>query len=120
VQLLALLQTEARLVDFVLESIDAYTDEQVGAGVRAVHAGCRRVLRELVKVEPVLAAAEGERVTVPAGFDPATIRLVGHVSGQPPFAGTLQHHGWRVVSLSLPSAASVGATRVVAPAEVEV
>jgi hypothetical protein len=64
----------------------------------------------------VLAGKEEERVTVPEGFDPATIRLVGNVVGKPPFKGTLRHHGWRVKEVKLPRAVD-GA--VVAPAEVE-
>jgi hypothetical protein len=42
VQMLALLQREGRLVDFVLENLTTYSDAQIGASVRDVHAGCRR------------------------------------------------------------------------------
>ena len=42
---------------------------------------------------------------VPKGFDPTEIRLVGQVSGEPPFKGQLRHHGWRVSEVKLPSLA---------------
>ena len=36
VQILSVLQRDARLVDFLMEDIGAYSDEQVGAAVRDV------------------------------------------------------------------------------------
>jgi hypothetical protein len=39
-QILALLQRDGRLIDFLMEDIRAYGDAQVGAAVRDVHAGC--------------------------------------------------------------------------------
>src|SRR5262245_38881892 len=75
-QLLALLQREGRLVDFLHEEIDGYDDAAIGAAVRDIHKGCKKVLAEHFGVEPVLAADEDEAVTVDTGFDPARIRLV--------------------------------------------
>src|SRR5438132_6692328 len=72
--LLGLLQEEGRFVDFVTEDLARYPDEQIGAAVRGIHEGCRKVLDERVAFEPVLHAAEGETVTIEAGFDPAAIR----------------------------------------------
>jgi hypothetical protein len=115
VALLALLQRDGRLIDFLLEDVDGFSDEQVGAAVRDVHRGCRKALREHLALEPVMKDAEGARVTVAAGFDPAAIRLTGAVAGAPPFAGTLRHPGWRVASADLPKSAD----GIVAPAEVE-
>src|SRR2546428_756834 len=83
--LLGLLQEEGRFVDFVTEDLARYPDEQIGAAVRGIHEGCRKVLDERVAFEPVLHAAEGETVTIEAGFDPAAIRLTGNVGGEPPF-----------------------------------
>src|SRR5690242_20660684 len=42
VQLLALLQREGRLLDFLGEPIDSFNDAQVGAAVRAIHKGCKK------------------------------------------------------------------------------
>ncbi len=67
----------------------------------------------------MLGQEEGSRVTVPAGFDPAAIRLVGNVSGQPPFNGTLQHAGWKVKTVTLPQPAEGQNEFVLMPAEVE-
>ncbi len=116
-RLLSTLQQEGRLVDFLQEDIGPYSDEQIGSAVRTLHAGCRKALRACVTLEPVLASAEAEAVSVPVGFDPAAIRLTGNVSGAPPFQGVLRHAGWRVTAVKLPAAA--GDDRVIAPAEVE-
>src|SRR5215475_5974849 len=40
VQMLALLQRDGRLVDFLEEDISAYPDGQLGAAVRSIHSSC--------------------------------------------------------------------------------
>ncbi|TMQ13551.1 MAG: DUF2760 domain-containing protein [Deltaproteobacteria bacterium] len=117
--MLALLQREGRLVDFLREPLDGFTDADIGAAARDVHRGCRKVLDQHLSLEPVMPGSEEARVSVPKGFDPAEIRLIGEAKGEPPFRGTLRHHGWRVVDARLP-ALSEGVDRtVIAPAEVE-
>jgi hypothetical protein len=118
-RLLATLQEEGRLVDFFIEDINGYSDEQIGAATRGIHASCRKALRDAVTVEPVMAGEEGATVTVPPGFDPAAIRLVGAVSGTPPFTGVLKHGGWRATSVNLPKRSGHD-PQVIAPAEVEI
>jgi hypothetical protein len=117
--LLALLQREGRLVDFLTEAIDEAPDEAIGAAVREVHRGCRKVLDQYLAMEPVMPGAEGDRTSVPKGFDPAEVRLIGEAKGEPPYRGTLVHHGWRVVDAKLPTLADGVDRAVVAPAEVE-
>jgi hypothetical protein len=117
--LLALLQREGRLVDFLTESIDAAPDDAIGAAVREVHRGCRKVLDQYLPMEPVMPGEEGAKASVPRGFDPAEIRLVGEAKGEPPYRGTLRHHGWRVVDAKLPALADGVDRTVLAPAEVE-
>jgi hypothetical protein len=119
-RLLAVLQREGRLLDFLLEPIDAYSDAQIGAAVREIHRKCREALEKMMVLEKVLPKEEGEEVTVEAGFDPSAIRLSGAVSGQPPFRGTVKHPGWRVRELRLPATPEGQDLRVVMPAEVEV
>ncbi len=104
VQMLALLQREGRLIDFVLEDLAAYSDAQIGAAARDVHAGCHRVLERYVTLEAILPGREGEAVTVGQDqpIDPAAFHLVGNVAGQPPFRGTLLHPGWRASRVQLP------------------
>ncbi len=117
-RLLALLQQEGRLVDFVQEDIDGYSDDQVGAAVRAIHAGCRKVLREHVQLQRIFTDEDGSELVVDKGFDPAAVRLTGNVTGAPPFRGTLQHGGWRAGKISLPE--STADPSIIAPAEVEI
>jgi hypothetical protein len=117
--LLATLQREGRLVDFLQEDVASFSDAEVGAAARVVHAGSRKVLQQYLSLEPVLKQAEGETVSVPAGFDAARIRLTGNVAGQPPYRGALKHHGWVASSVRLPAVSSSLDPRVVAPAEVE-
>ncbi len=118
-RLVTLLQREGRLLDFLLEDIQAASDEQIGAGVRELHRKAQTVVKEHLVLEPVLAKSEGENVEVPANFDPSAIRLTGNVTGQPPFHGVLQHHGWRVKSYSLPALPEGQDPFILAPAEVE-
>ncbi len=120
VQVLALLQRQGRLIDFLQEDLQAYDDAQIGAAVRSVHDGCKRALAEIADLEPVLDQAEGTRVTIEPGFDAYAIRLTGHVAGDPPFSGILQHRGWRLTRLELPEKLTADQTKIVAPAEVEV
>jgi hypothetical protein len=117
--LLALLQREGRLVDFLTEAIDDAPDDAIGAAVREVHRGCRKVFEQYLTMEPVMPGEEGARAQVPKGFDPAEIRLIGEAKGEPPYAGTLRHHGWRVVDARLPTLAEGVDRTVLAPAEVE-
>ena len=118
-QLLALLQREARLIDFTGENLADYSDAQVGAAARLVHEGCAKVLREHFQIVPVREEPEGSRIALPAGFDAAAVRVTGNVVGQPPFNGSLRHRGWRVAEVRLPQVAEGHDTRVLAAAEVE-
>jgi hypothetical protein len=120
-RVLAVLQRDGRLIDFLEEDIDPYNDAQIGAAVRDIHRGCRKALHEYLKIEPVLNAAEEDRVTVAADFDPASIRLIGNVNGSPPFQGVLKHHGWRARANQLPALpAARDDASVLSPAEVEI
>lgn len=118
-RVLNLLQREGRLLDFLLENIQPYQDDQIGAAVRDIHDKCQKALREHLTLEPILPNQEGDAVTIPAGFDPAAIRLTGNVTGQPPFRGTLQHHGWRVTAIKLSKPGEGVDELVIQPAEVE-
>ncbi len=118
-RLVALLQREGRLIDFLLEDIQAYPDAQIGAAVRDIHRQCGNVLREHLELEPVMKEHEEAQVTIAAGFDPAAIRLTGNVTGQPPFTGILKHRGWRVKAIKLPQKAEGQDEFVLMAAEVE-
>jgi hypothetical protein len=121
VQMLAILQREGRLVDFLREDLRPYSDDQIGAAVRSIHEGCQAALQEHLDLRPIFEEAEGAEVPVPPNFDPRAIRLTGNVSGSPPFKGTLRHHGWRVVRIDLPQLTTLQEKDwILAPAEVEI
>ncbi|CAE6687182.1 DUF2760 domain-containing protein [Paraburkholderia nemoris] len=118
-QLLGLLQRDARFIDFVEEDIKAYSDADIGAAARLVHDGCRTTLREHFTIRPVRDEAEGSRVTLAEGFDATSIRLTGNVVGKAPFNGSISHRGWRVDDVRLPKLTDSHNAKVIAPAEVE-
>lgn len=120
VQLLALLQREGRLVDFVMEDIIGYSDAQVGAAVRQVHEGCRQILSRYLELEPISASEEGQPVTVQEDVDPVTTKLIGNTTGTPPLRGVLRHRGWQVAHMRLPALPGSAGRAVVAPAEIEI
>ncbi len=117
--LLAVLQREGRLVDFLQEDIAGLPDEQVGAGARVVHEGCRRALAQYLVVRPIRAEEEGSPVTLAPGFDPGQVRVTGNVVGQPPFRGRLAHRGWKAAEVKLPAPPAGQDASVLMPAEVE-
>jgi len=117
--LLAALQREGRLVDFLQQEVTGFSDEDVAAAARVVHAGCRRVLHQGVELEPAVRESEGASMSVPTGFDAQRIRLTGNVAGQPPFRGTLRHPGWVVRAIRFPAVSEALDPRVLAAAEVE-
>jgi hypothetical protein len=119
IQMLALLQRDGRLIDFLSEDVAPYPDAQLGAAARAVHESCRQVLDRYFKLEPIMVSNEDQPVTVPPGFDPASVKLIGNITGQPPFRGLLRHRGWRVKRANLPSLPGGAGRSVIAPAEVE-
>src|ERR1051326_5375664 len=101
--LLAAFQREGRLVDFLQQEVAGFSDEDIGAAARVVHGGCRKVFHQFFSIAPAAKENEGGPITVPSGFDAQRIRLTGNVSGQPPFKGTLKHHGWIAAEIRMPS-----------------
>lgn len=118
--LISLLQREGRLIDFFAENLDTYDDSQIGAAVREIHATCRRVVEKSLSLKPVIGSLEGESVTIESGFDPVTVKLVGNVSGEPPFSGILRHRGWQAGRIEMPTFSGDQQPGVIAPAEVEI
>jgi hypothetical protein len=118
-QLLALLQREGRLVDFLEEDVATFSDADIGAAARVVHSGCRKALREHVRLAPVRSEEEGAKVSLPADAVNHEVKLTGNVQGSGPFAGTLRHRGWRVLEVKLPTAVGGHDAHIVAQAEVE-
>ena len=120
VTLLATLQREARLVDFLMEPIDDYADAQIGAAVRDIHRDSRSVLDRLFAIVAVVDQSEGSAVDISDGVTGGRLRLIGETdSGQT--SGTLAHHGWQAARCELPTwNGNTAAVDVIAPAEVDV
>jgi hypothetical protein len=116
----ALLQEKGRLVDFLMEDVAGYDDAEVGAAARVIHQGCRQIIQEYFKISPVSDAQEGTQVTVPVGYATDQYRVVGKLSGDPPFTGTLLHKGWKTEFVKLPRIVTSGRLPSIAPAEVEI
>jgi hypothetical protein len=118
---LAILQARGRLVDFLMDDINAHGDAQVGAAARVVHAGCKAVLQEHFRISPVREESEGSTVQVAAGYAADEYRLLGRISGPAPFSGVLVHHGWKTDAVNLPRILRSSTDRLpaIAPAEVE-
>ncbi|HXD84925.1 MAG TPA: DUF2760 domain-containing protein [Urbifossiella sp.] len=119
-RMLAILQGEARLVDFLLEDIQQATDQQIGQAVREVHKKAQAALKQHAVIDTVLPGNEGDTATVPRGFDSSAIRVVGNVTGEPPFTGQIQHPGWRVKELKVAPLPDSADEFVLQPAEVNI
>lgn len=118
-QVVALLQRDGRLVDFLMEDISGYADAQIGAAVRDVHAGCAKMLGRYFTLRPVLDDEEGAAVTIEPGTDPGRVKVVGNTTGTAPIRGVVRHRGWETMRIELPPL-PLGSRTVIAPAEVEV
>ncbi len=118
-QLLGLLQKEARFIDFIKENIAAFSDADIGVAARVVHEGCNKAINEHFTLATGRSEQDGSKITLPEGFDAATVRLTGNIVGTAPFTGTLVHKGWQVTSIRLPKLTSGHNAAIVAPAEVE-
>jgi hypothetical protein len=124
VQFLARMQEKGRLVDFLMDDITPFSNEQIGVVARVVHQGCREVVRAAFDIEPVHGGKERDPVVLAGDYDAGAYRLVGKVPEQPPYRGTVLHRGWKATRISLPrvtEAARVSESRrIIAPADVEI
>lgn len=118
-QLLSIMQKEARLIDFLKEDLTGFSDDEVGAAARVIHSGGQKVLSEYVVLSHIQNEEEETRITINEGFNSQAIRLVGNVTGSAPFSGTLIHKGWKADKLNLPKLSENYDASIVAPAEVE-
>jgi hypothetical protein len=118
-QMLSILQRDARLIDFLMEDISPYSDDQVGAAVRGLHDQCRQALAQYVALRPVIDGVEGAYTRTPADT-PEAVKFIGNVPASTPPGGTLRHKGWRVAKLDLPAVNTRQDLNILAPAEIEV
>lgn len=121
-QMLQILQRDSRLIDFLMEDITAYADDQIGAAVRSLHSDCRASLNRHLGLVPVIDAVEGtyQKLDIAKAPDPNRVKLIGNIpaSGKVP-GGTLRHRGWAASSVNLPPLGKQDPA-ILAPAELEV
>ena len=117
-QILGILQRDARLIDFLMEDISPYSDEQVGAAVRQVNEQGRASL----PATSTVARHRRRRRHTPASTSPSGRRHRQadrqRAPGRQAAGGILRHKGWRVERIDLPKPA--GDLKVLAPAEIEI
>ncbi len=119
-QILGILQRDSRMIDFLMEDISAYSDEQVGAAVRTLHDQSRESLNRYLSLAPVIDGVEGSFTKIDSN-DPSTVKLLGNVPATGKASGgVLRHKGWRAERIELPPLPSGQSASVIAPAEVEI
>jgi hypothetical protein len=116
-QFLGILQRDARLVDFLMEDISGYADDQVGAAVRQLHNDARDSVSRYFALQPVIDGVEGTYAKAPG--DAALVKFTGNVPAKTPAGGTLRHRGWRASKAELPNLGKMDAA-LIAPAEIEI
>jgi Domain of unknown function (DUF2760) len=118
-QILGILQRDSRLVDFLMEDIASYSDDQIGAAVRELHDQCRDSIARYVTLQPVIDGVEGTFAKAPSA-DPNLVKFIGNVPAKPPSGGTLRHKGWRAAKVELPALTARQDAAIIAPAEIEI
>ncbi|MBI1897283.1 MAG: DUF2760 domain-containing protein [Acidobacteria bacterium] len=119
-QMLAILQRDSRLIDFLMEDISGYEDEQVGAAVRTLHGDCRQTLTRYVTLRPIIDGVEGTPTRVETR-DAQALKLIGNVPADGKVGqGILRHKGWRAEKVDLPRLTPNQNVNILAPAEIEV
>jgi hypothetical protein len=118
-QMLAILQRDSRLLDFLMEDMTPYSDDQIGGAVRELHDQCRDSVARYVTLQPIIDGVEGTFTQAPSK-DPNLVKFVGNVPATPPSGGTLRHKGWRAAKVDLPSLTAGQNAAILAPAEIEI
>ena len=121
VHLLSLLQKHGRLVDFVFEDIDQYSDAEIGGGARIIHEGCRKVFNDYLSIVPLRPEQEESEITLEQPVNPAEIKISGETGDQTEQIkrALLLHKGWQISAINLPEFMHRHSRHVIAPAEVE-
>ncbi len=117
---LSILQRDGRLLDFFDEDLSLYEDEQIGAAVRSVQEDCKKTIKKYFNLKPVVDKEEGENIKIEAGFDIDSIKLIGNVTGEPPFKGVVKHRGWKAGKREIPKLSDIHDSTIIIPAEIEI
>ena len=120
---LSLLQEKGRFLDFLMDDITLYSDNQVGAAGRVVHQGCSKVLGELFRISPLHKDDEGTKITLRKEDSVLAYRVLGKTFEHTPFDARILHRGWGTDTLKIPRRQSgpskVDEKFVISPVEVE-
>ncbi len=117
---LVLLQREGRLIDFLQEAIEGYSDDQIGAATRRIHQDCKKIFDENFQVTPIVSEPEGAPITIDGAYDPSSIKLTGKVADSPPYKGILRHKGWKISKPRFPARTGKVNPGIIQSAEVEI
>jgi hypothetical protein len=118
-QILSILQRDSRLLDFLMEDVSGYSDNQIGAAARALHDQCRDSVSRYLTLRPVIDGVEGTFTRAPSA-SPDVVKFVGNVPVTAPSGGILRHKGWRAATVDLPRLVGTADVTVLAPAEIEI
>ncbi|MDD3586738.1 MAG: DUF2760 domain-containing protein [Thermoguttaceae bacterium] len=120
ITLLTALQREARFIDFIKESLQGYSPQEIGAACLAVHDDAAAVLERFFAIRPLSTSEEGQSVTVEES-NPAKCTLSGNISETFPVSGLLVHAGWTATKCDLPKwSGDKNDAAIIAPFEIEV
>lgn len=116
VTLLSTLQREARLLDLVQESLDGFSDAQVGAAARDVLRDSKKTLDRMFAIQPLCDIDEGGKLPVDSSTSPNVVRISGGGQGE----GTVIHRGWKATQCEIPKwSGRSDEALILAPTEVE-
>ncbi|MEK0424724.1 MAG: hypothetical protein RJB11_815 [Planctomycetota bacterium] len=117
INLLALLQRRAGLVDLIYEDLEGLSDEQIGKMARDVLDATHKCLEECLQVTTIVDQEEGDLIEIPDAASPNRWNLVGDISSE---RGRLLHPGWIASTLELPGwRGSQENALVIAPVKVD-
>ncbi len=121
--LLTLLQEKGRLLDFLMEDVSTYSDEEIAGAARVIHQGCKDVVKDCFNPEAVCTDEESTKITLEEGYAVSDYKIVGNIDGTAPYSGTLVHKGWKAGKINLPvlNKTYEGIEKpVIIPAEIEI
>lgn len=115
--LLSVLQREARFIDLVQESLDGYSDAQVGAAARDVLKQSKKALQRMFDIQPLSEASEGTSISLPANASPTRWKINGSADRS---NFSVVHPGWIAKASQVPVWTGENNDKfVIAPIEVE-
>lgn len=119
-RLLALLQRDSRLVDFLMENIQGLEDGQIAAAVREIQPKAQAALKKFIDIVPCVSLPDGAEIEVPVGHHPSHFKVTGNVPPQPPYKGAVRHPGWKANRVEIPPLAKGEDGMILEPTEVEI